>query len=314
MRWILLLVTAALMAGCSSGSRPDDEGESQPEFDALWDYGDPGKTETVFRDLLPEVERSGNRSHHVQLLTQIARALGLQRKFDRAHAMLDSVETMLTDDLQVAKLRYLLERGRVYNSSGKTDESKPYFAEAWDLGRQWGHAYYAVDAAHMMAIVEPPEKQLEWSEKAIAYAESADDERVSYWLGPLYNNTGWTYHDMGDYDRALELFEKSLEWRQAREDEQGTLIAKWTIARTYRSLGRIEEALRMQLDLEREREEKGLAPGGYVSEEIAECLLLLDREAEAKPYFGKAYDILSEDEWLKANEPERLNRLKKMSE
>ena len=52
---------------------------------------------------------------------------------------------------------------------------------------------------------------------------------------------------------------------------------------------------------------------GYVEEEIGECLLLLKREEEARPYFAKAYELLSKDEWLVDNEPERVKRLKEMS-
>ena len=164
----------------------------------------------------------------------------------------------------------------------------------------------------MMGIVEPPEDQLPWGEKAIALAEKSDEERAQNWLGPLYNNIGWSYHDLGQYDEALGLFEKGLKWREERGDEEGARIAKWTVARTYRSLGRTEEALEMQKALEKEREEKELDPSGYVYEEIGECHLLMDQEEEARPYFKKAYDILSQDQWVVANESDRLERLKKL--
>ncbi|MFM8370637.1 MAG: hypothetical protein ACKOBD_17965, partial [Chloroflexota bacterium] len=51
---------------------------------------------------------------------------------------------------------------------------------------------------------------------------------------------------------------------------------------------------------------------GYVDEEIGECLLALNRVDEAKPYFTKAYELLSQDEWLMANEPERMKRMKEL--
>ena len=49
-------------------------------------------------------------------------------------------------------------------------------------------------------------------------------------------------------------------------------------------------------------------------DEIGECLLSLDRAGEAAGYFKHAYDILSKDDWLMANEPERLARLKELGE
>jgi tetratricopeptide (TPR) repeat protein len=69
-------------------------------------------------------------------------------------------------------------------------------------------------------------------------------------------------------------------------------------------LGRVDEALAVQRALEQNGD------GMYVYEEIAECLLLLKREAEARPYFAKAYEMLSKDPWLAENESARLERLK----
>jgi hypothetical protein len=53
-------------------------------------------------------------------------------------------------------------------------------------------------------------------------------------------------------------------------------IAKWSVARTLRSLGRVDEALAMQMAQKEEVDASGTSDG-YVSEEIGECLLLLGR-------------------------------------
>ena len=319
MRHIMLLILVMAIAGCSPkpASREvamSDQAARLPDFDSMWDYDDPAGTEGKFREVLPQAEASGDVSYHAQLLTQIARTQGLQRNFDGAHKTLDEVEAMLMEALVVAKIRYLLERGRVFNSSNDPEAARPLFLEAWETGQSAGEDDYALDAAHMMAIVEPPEEQLVWSEKAMDLAEKTTDQHAKRWLGPLYNNTGWTYHDLGQYDRALELFEKSLAFREERNDTNGMRIARWTIARAYRSVGRVEEALGMQRKLADEREAEGLEPSGYVFEEIGECLLLLGRPDEAPPYFKQAHEILSQDQWLVANELERLERLKRLGE
>jgi tetratricopeptide (TPR) repeat protein len=298
----------------SLACQQEQRAEVLPDFNEMWDYQNPDSTEARFREILPAAKRSGDASYHAQLLTQIARSQGLQRKFEEAHETLDKVEGMLTDDLALAKVRYLLERGRVYNSSGKVDSARPHFLRAWERGLESGEDYYAVDAAHMMAIIEPPEEQLVWAEKAMAHAEASSDERAKKWLGSLYNNTGWTYHDMGEYETALELFEKSHSWNMEHGDDRRVRIARWTIARAYRSLGRLEEALAIQHSLKQEIEDKGIEPDGYVYEEIGECLLALGKAAESREYFRLAYDHLSEDEWLQANEADRLSRLKELSE
>src|SRR3954470_22224789 len=88
------------------------------DFDKLWDYQHPDQTEQKFREILPRAEQANDPSYLAQLLTQIARAQGLQKKFQDAHATLHRVEKMLTPDLKLARVRYWLELGRIYNSSG----------------------------------------------------------------------------------------------------------------------------------------------------------------------------------------------------
>lgn len=282
------------------------------DFDNLWNYDDPSATERQFRQLLPDAESKDDKSYLAQLLTQIARAQGLQRRFDDAHQTLDVAAALLTDDLQTARVRYLLERGRVFNSSSKPDQARPLFLQAWELGQAIREDFYAVDAAHMMAIVEPSESQMQWNLKALALAESSDQPRARKWLGSLYNNIGWTYHDAGQYNEALAIFEKALKFREEQGDPISIRIAKWRIARTLRSLGRTQEALDQQYTLLAEHRVAG-TKDGYVNEEIGECLLALDRADEARPYFAQAYAALSQDEWLAANEATRLARLKSLS-
>jgi tetratricopeptide (TPR) repeat protein len=209
--------------------------------------------------------------------------------------------------------RYLLERGRVHNSSGEPEVSRDFFLKAYDLAVEIGADFYAIDALHMLGIVDPPEKQMEWNLKALDLAETSGDERARKWRGSLYNNIGWTYHDLGEYEEARDMFEKSLAFREEQDDSAGVLIARWTIARTNRSLGHVEDALEMQLELEKNVQEYGLPPDGYVYEEIAECLLLLGRKQESRKYFGLAHEILSADQYMVANESDRLRRLEELS-
>ncbi|TMI53740.1 hypothetical protein E6H15_07365, partial [Candidatus Bathyarchaeota archaeon] len=66
-----------------------------PDFDKLWDYAHPEISEQRFRELLPRALDSLDLSYLAQLLTQIARAEGLQRKFEDAHKTLDRVDKAL---------------------------------------------------------------------------------------------------------------------------------------------------------------------------------------------------------------------------
>ena len=77
----------------------------------------------------------------------------------------------------------------------------------------------------------------------------------------------------------------------------------------HRLLGRPEQALQTQRQLHDELEAVG-EPDGFVFEEMGECLLALGGDAEARPPFARAHELLSKDAWFAANEAQRLERMK----
>lgn len=283
--------------------------ENLPDFDSLWDYAQPDQTEIKFRAILLQIPEDDPAL--LELLTQIARAQGLQHKFEKAHQTLDQVKRRLGGVASRPQIRYLLERGRVFNSSGEREQARPCFEQALDLATQLNEDFYAVDALHMLAIVAPPDQALTLNRQAIKRAESSADAKARNWLGSLYNNLGWSYHDQGEYASALEAFEKAEAYRRAKGSAPELRIAVWCVARTLRSLKRLEEALSKQMALKAELEAVG-ENDGFVFEEIAECLWALKRTDEARSYFARAYDVLSKDASLAEQEPARLARLKKL--
>jgi tetratricopeptide (TPR) repeat protein len=270
------------------------------DFDALWDYSKPAETEVVFR----AYEASGPEA--LELRTQIARTLGLQQKFAEAHAELDAVERAASTDPRV-RIRLALERGRLHNSAGDPRTARGFFETALTLAEQAHEDNLAIDAAHMIAIAAPSES-IDWNERALALAAASKDPKARSWRGSLLNNLGWSYCDRKDYRKALALFEEALAFRK----EQGKLAeirtAEWCVARTLRSLGRLEEALAIQ-----QRLESAGGDDGFVFEELGELLLLLGRKEESRPKFARAYEILSRDPWLKRDEPARLERLGRLA-
>jgi len=246
-----------------------------PDFDAQWNFGNPAASEQTFRSILAE-QMAAPLDYRLALRTQIARTLGLQRKFDEAHALLDEVERELSNG-GVARIRYLLERGRVLNSSSRALEARPLFVQAMELARAQDQDRLAVDAAHMVAITLKGQEALEANLEALAMAEASDQEGARNWKGSLYNNIGWSYHDLGDYQRALEYFEKGVDFRHQQGRPDLLHVARWAVARTLRSLGRVEEALELQRELKASHD----GEDRYVEEEIAECLKALGHTDEA---------------------------------
>lgn len=280
-------------------------------FDERWDYNQPAATEARFRELLPQV--ADDPAQRVELLTQIARAQGLQRNFAEAHATLDQVQAELATAPVRVQVRYLLERGRVFNSSGKVAEARPLFLEAWETAKAAGEDFHAIDAAHMLGIIEPPAEQRQWNQLALVLTEQTTDSRAKKWLGSLSNNMGWSYFEEGDYPAALACFTKALAAREAQGNAEQIRIARWCIAKTQRMLGQVQEALTTQEALLAEMQQLA-APDGYVYEELGECYLALQQPDQAAPYFAQAYTLLSQDTWLVANESERLARLQMLGQ
>jgi tetratricopeptide (TPR) repeat protein len=279
----------------------------------LWDHDDPAGTEQRFCTLMSEVAERGDLDAELQLLTQISRAQGLQRRFEEARDTLESVERRLPSGPSTARARWLLETGRLLNSSGDPIAAAPTFVAAWNLCRELRLDGLAVDAAHMAAIVDAAPGTDEWHRRALDLAERSDDPDARRWRGSLANNMGWAAHDAGRFQEALDLFEVGAAARSQQGDEGGLRIARWTVARAKRSLGRLEEALAEQEALKADIAAAGAAEDGYVSEEIAELLLALGRVEDARPHLADALRLLGADPWIAEHEPERLRRLEELA-
>ena len=311
----LLVATIVVLGGVlGDETMAEDTAEALPKFDELWNFRDPAATEAAFRALVPKARESGDKDYLGQLLSQIARTRGLQRDFDGAHALLDEAEAAITPDCTKARIRILLERGRAFNSGGEKEKSLPLFLEAFVTAHKAGGLdNLMVDAVHMLGIVAEGSSSVQWNVLAIDLAEKSDDELAKRWLGALYNNIGWSFHELGDYDTAKDYWERGVRWHSERKTGRGLLIAKWTIGRVLRSMERYDEAIEKQKALLADYEREGLEEAGYCAEEMGENLLALDRGDEAKLWFARAYEKLSKDEWLKANEADRLARMKELA-
>lgn len=245
-------------------------------LDEAWDFGDPAGSEARLRTL--HAATSGDEA--LEALTQIARAQGLQGKFDDAHRTLDDVASAVADGRGRARIRCLLERGRVFRSSGAPADALTPFHDALSLAEAAGDAELAVDAVHMLAItVGDPLEQKAWHERGIAMAAASDAERARRWLPSLRNNLGWWLFDAGRHADALEQFERALVERRASGDAKRTRIAEWAVARTLRELGRAREALEILLRLRDEWLAAGAVPPDVVNE-IAACETVLAERRE----------------------------------
>lgn len=267
----------------------------------LWDFGDPSASEERFREA---AEAAASDEERALALTQIARAQGLQGRFEAARETLAAADQLLVDE-SLARAQYWIELGRVENSCGNGAAGMPHFARCMAMAQALGGEYLAVDAAHMLAIAAPLEAQPTYAEQALRLARASVDERARRWIGPITNNLGWSCIELGQPERALSYFRESLEFRLTQGAEAPIRVARYTVGHALRVLGRFDEAL-----AELRHAEAIGGSVGYVEEEIAECLAALGHDEEARQYFAKAYTMLKAQTDLETSEPDRLERIK----
>jgi tetratricopeptide (TPR) repeat protein len=235
------------------------------DVDTLWNFDDPAASEVRFRAAL-----AGAKGDDALILrTQIARTLGLRQRFDEAHRELDAIEPQLAGAGVEPRVRAWLERGRTLRSAGKPADAGPLFERAFAAADASKLERLAADALHMLALAAPQlDKRVAWNRRTIDYAQRASDPRARGWQAAALNNIGSDLRDAGRWDESLAAFRDALTAyeRLGRADE--VRIARWQVANVLRQQGRLDEALAMQLALERDAA-AAKEPDPYVYDELA---------------------------------------------
>lgn len=258
----------------------------------LWDFQHPEVSEQRFRSAL-----QGAAGDDVLILqTQIARTFGLRKNFTAARDLLRRIEPSVAGAGPEARVRFELELGRTYASATHaaellTPEAKQHARAAYGKALETARAAHldglAIDAIHMFAFVDTaPEEQLRWGQEALAVVEASTQPDAKRWEGSIRNNVGYALHQLGRYDEALEQFNKAVIVRERGGDSEATRIAYWMVAWTLRALNRNDEALDIQLRLEREGDAVG-QPDPYVFEELEILYRTAGNEASAEYYANR---------------------------
>jgi tetratricopeptide (TPR) repeat protein len=226
----------------------------------LWDFDDPVASEQRFREAAVGEDSA-------VMLTQVARALGLQERYDEAHEVLDEVAAHPRPTPEV-QARVHLERGRLLRSAGEPAAAETEFDVAALRARAAGLEFLHIDALHMQALVADPVDAVMITEQALALAAVAEDPRARNWDASLLNNLGMLRVDAGRLEEALATFEDALAARQRIGVPADVRVARWMVGWTLRLLGRTDQARATQRELRAE-----LAAAGetdpYVEEELA---------------------------------------------
>jgi tetratricopeptide (TPR) repeat protein len=243
------------------------------DLNPLWNFDNPGQSEQRFRTALA----TATGDDAIILQTQIARSYGLRGDFAKAREILKGLKPQLPAAGAEARARYSLELGRTYASaahrpetqtSDAKEQAREAYKQAYEVAKRGELDGLAVDALHMLAFVDTePADQLKWAQEALAIAQASSQPAAQKWEASLRNNIGYALYQLCRYDEALDQFKQAVVLREKGEDVQATRIAHWMVGWTLRALNRTDEALEIQLRLEREREAAG-APSPYVFEEL----------------------------------------------
>jgi tetratricopeptide (TPR) repeat protein len=240
---------------------------------SMWDFARPDVSEQRFRDAL----QTARGDDALVLQTQIARTHGLRRDFAQARAILRAMEPALAGAGPEARVRHALETGRSLASATHPPdaataearaEARRAFERAEAEARAAGLDALAIDAIHMLAFVDTaPADQLKWAQAALAVALGSAQPDARRWEASIRHNLGHALNQLGRHDEALTQFEQALAIRARGSNAGATRVARWMVARTLRHLGRNDEALALQLALEREADAAG-QPDPHVFAEL----------------------------------------------
>jgi len=255
----------------------------------LWEFDKPDVSEQRLRAAL----ESATGDDALVLQTQIARTYGLRKDFSKARDILKSIAKDVQTAGSEARIRHALELGRTYASAThpaelQTVESKKLARASYESALAMAKAAHldglAIDTIHMLAFVDTaPTDQLKWGQEALAVAEASSQPEAKKWEASIRNNIGYAFHQLGQFDEALVQFKQALVLLDRGTNAESIRVANWMVAWTLRALGRMDEALEIQLRLERECD-AAKKPDRYVYEELEILYRARGDEVQAQHY------------------------------
>ena len=119
-----------------------------------------------------------SQAQSIELLTQLAHVEALRGKTKEAQGLLDTAKQNMTkiegSGNPRPELRFLLESGRLACLLRTPDQAQGRFRRAWEIAMENNEDFFAIDAALMLAITQPPKAQAAWLERAIHVALEAN--------------------------------------------------------------------------------------------------------------------------------------------
>ncbi|MCG7588380.1 hypothetical protein [Photobacterium sp. OFAV2-7] len=151
-----------------------------PDFMALWDYANPGRTENTFRALLNLAANSQDKTYMSELLSQIARTYVMRGKHEEAEFYLGQSYLYLSDSEPRAEANYLREKARLLIEQGRQQEAVAHLTSSWKIARESRYDRLAIEIALDLHELQP-DGAYNWQSRAKQLAEKTRDAKALQW-------------------------------------------------------------------------------------------------------------------------------------
>jgi tetratricopeptide (TPR) repeat protein len=218
----------------------------------------------------------------------------------------DDPETAVASYRELAKL--FPKDPDILNSLASSLETRGEAGESVDVYRRVleispGHGAALLGLGRMMVVSGHPDEAVPLLREATQSGQFKGDDET---LGMIYSILGVAYRDMGQYEPAIEDFQKSIAHRRAAGDRRGIATSLNNLATVLRRMGRypearrhLDEALKIARQMENEMlESQALLSLGNIEGDSGR----LDRALE---YHRRSLDI----EWDRGEHTELAVRL-----
>ncbi|MCA8936785.1 MAG: tetratricopeptide repeat protein [Planctomycetes bacterium] len=268
MRIVMLCVPVFVLAACAGSRVPAMRGTTQPiahfgsnpEFsEALKQVEAPNEAQRllangdklfaareyeqaldVYKQAATAAKAESNNQVLVEALSQVARMYSIATEFEEGRVWLTKAEAYADPDEPLGWSRFLGVQGRLFWQDEKDNEkAKATFIEMYEYCGEQNLYSRQLDAAHMVALVAPPEEQVQWALNAIQAAEKAGEKG---WLAVLWNNLGWTYEEQGNYEKMLDALINARKFHHEVGNDHSKLVADFGVGRAYWRNGQLAEA------------------------------------------------------------------------
>lgn len=252
----------------------------------------------VYQAALVEAEKFGGQSDKTEALSMIARTYLITDDKESGRKWIARAKEIASENYQMGYSRYLGVWGRFIWKDDKNKEATEIFKQMYVFCSERKLHDRAIDAAHMIGITGTVDEQIEWGLKGIKEAEAG---QVTSWLGPLWNNLGWTYEHNGRPEESLDAYINARKHHYKYGTTRNKVIADWAVGHAFRLVGDWTNAAKEMRPLLNSFEEmKDDEFVGLTCLELGEIELNSKNKAEAHKHFVRAEKLLKEagmDEW-----------------